>query len=508
MTPSVTALDTERFRAVIAGRLGLHFDRSKLGMLTDVLRRRMTACGLSAPRYLAGLERDRFDDDVGPLSQELTVAETYFFRNTDQFHAFRDIALPDRMSADTGGRRLRILSAGCASGEEAYSVGIFLRDALDSSWDATVLGVDVNPAVVRQAKRARYSTWALRETPHEVQQRCFRPDGREFVLDEAMRSAVTFEARNLAQDDSQFWKADSYDVVFFRNVVMYFTHAPAQSVVARIARALKPGGYLFLGHAETLRGLSAAFHLRHTHETFYYQRKDQLESPARSWTTGAQSPRLDRAAVDSGDTADTWVEAIGRATARVECLTGSVQPSASLVAGSTAAEAAPAWDLGEAFDLLREERFTEASELVRHLPPESRRDPDVLLLSAVLHTNGGRWSEAEQASLRLLDLDELSAGAHYLLALCREGALDRSGALHHDHVAVYLDPGFAMPHLHLGLLARRAGDRAAAQRALGQALPLLQREDGSRLLLFGGGFNRETLVALCRTELVGCGGHP
>jgi chemotaxis protein methyltransferase CheR len=157
---------------------------------------------------------------------------------------------------------------------------------------------------------------------------------------------------------------------------------------------------------------------------------------------------------------------------------------------------------------LREERFTEALEMMQRFPPESGRDPDVLLLSAALQTHRGRLTEAEAVCQRLLDVDELSAGAHYLLALCREGAGDRTSAVYHDQVAIYLDPGFAMPHLHLGLLARRAGDRAAAQRELGQALLLLQREEGSRLLLFGGGFGRDTLVALCRTELVACGGTP
>ena len=81
-------------------------------------------------------------------------------------------------------------------------------------------------------------------------------------------------------------------------------------------------------------------------------------------------------------------------------------------------------------------------------------------------------------------------------------------AVEHDQVAVYLDQGFAMPRLHLGLLARRAGDAITARRELGQALPLLQREDSSRLLLFGGGFSRDALVALCRAELVAVGGTP
>jgi chemotaxis protein methyltransferase CheR len=155
---------------------------------------------------------------------------------------------------------------------------------------------------------------------------------------------------------------------------------------------------------------------------------------------------------------------------------------------------------------LREERFTEALEMMQGLPPESGRDPDVLLLRAALQTHRGRLTDAEDACKRLLDVDELSAGAHYLLALCREGAGDQTSAVSHDQVAIYLDPSFAMPHLHLGLLARRTADWATAQRELGHALVLLQREDSSRLLLFGGGFGRETLMAVCRTELLTCGG--
>jgi chemotaxis protein methyltransferase CheR len=128
-------------------------------------------------------------------------------------------------------------------------------------------------------------------------------------------------------------------------------------------------------------------------------------------------------------------------------------------------------------------------------------DPEALLLRAALLTHSGQLDVAERMCAELLELDELNAGAHYLLALCREGAGDRAAAIDHDQVAVYLDPAFAMPRLHMGLLARRAGQRAVARRELGLALPLLQREDAARLLLFGGGFNRDTLAALCRAEL-------
>jgi chemotaxis protein methyltransferase CheR len=101
----------------------------------------------------------------------------------------------------------------------------------------------------------------------------------------------------------------------------------------------------------------------------------------------------------------------------------------------------------------------------------------------------------------------MSAGAHYLLALCREGARDLKGAAEQDQIAAYLDPGFAMPRLHLGLMARREGQRENARRQLRQAYTLLHQEDASRLLLFGGGFSREMLVTLCREELAASGGQ-
>jgi chemotaxis protein methyltransferase CheR len=142
------------------------------------------------------------------------------------------------------------------------------------------------------------------------------------------------------------------------------------------------------------------------------------------------------------------------------------------------------------------------------LPPASRSDPDVLLLRALVLTSGRDLRRAEEACRELIAADELNAGAHYVMALCREHAGDRPAAVDHDRSAAYLDPDFAMPRLHLGLMARRAGDLDGARRDLSEALRLLAREDPSRILLFGGGFSREALAALCRDELRACGGTP
>jgi chemotaxis protein methyltransferase CheR len=161
-----------------------------------------------------------------------------------------------------------------------------------------------------------------------------------------------------------------------------------------------------------------------------------------------------------------------------------------------------------ALELLKQERFSDALDLLACVPADSGQDPDVLLLRAALLTHSGQLSAAESVSARLLERDEMNTGAHYLLALCRESAGDRERALDHDRSAIYLDPGFAMPRLHLGLMARRAHNWEEARQELGQALLLLKREDASRLLLFGGGFGREALIALCRAELLSAGGLP
>jgi chemotaxis protein methyltransferase CheR len=152
-------------------------------------------------------------------------------------------------------------------------------------------------------------------------------------------------------------------------------------------------------------------------------------------------------------------------------------------------------------ELLGTERFEEAMESLRRLPQDSARDPDALLLRAALLTNMGKRSEAETVCRELLASDDLNSGAHYLMALCREHANDFAAAEEHDLAAIHLDPFFAMPWLHRGLMAKRRGDPEASLRHLEHALTLLTREDPSRILMFGGGFGREALIQLCRIEI-------
>jgi chemotaxis protein methyltransferase CheR len=504
MSSQATSQDVLRFRAAITHRIGLQFDDARLGFLGEVLQRRLDKLGQSSEDYLRGLEREPLNGETTALARELTVGETYFFRNIEQFRALAEVALLERMSSAQGTRTLRLLSAACASGEEAYSMAIVARETItDPSWQVMIRAVDLNPAALEKSQRARYTPWALRETPMETQSRWFRPDGRDLVLDETIRSAVTFGAANLGSEDPTLWLPATYDVVFCRNVLMYFSAEQMRAVIERIAQSLAPGGFLFLGHAETLRGISDEFHLRHTHGTFYYERK-ALAGRCRDPRMVQPQPRQGTALAAPAAPNDAWFHAICRATERVAALVPPQDRCNAALPSGPRRE----WDTAVALDLLRNERYADALRHVRAGPAEAERDPGVLLLEATLLAHSGQVAAAEEVCRRLLLIDELDAGAHYVLGHCREQAGDTDGAGEHYRVAAYLDPEFAMPHLHLGLMARRAGERNVARRELAQALVLLKREAASRLLLFGGGFGRKALTALCESALKDCGARP
>src|ERR1017187_10185200 len=304
MTPLLDRTGLEQFRTIVARRLGLQYEDGKLDYLAEIVRRRMELVG--SARFESYLER--------------LISSP---KGSDEFRAFAEIVLPERIRANTREKRLRILSAGCASGEEPYSLAVVVREALPDlgNWDVKIIGIDVNPAVLAKATQARYSAWSLRATSEDAKRRYFRADGPDFVLDPAIQKMVTFEERNLVDEDPLFWQSLACDVVFCRNVLMYFTPDKARDVVRRISQALLPSGFFFLGHAESLRGLTHEFHLCHTHDTFYYRRRDAPEA-AVTTATWVSSPReqADDSLPAVVESTASWVDVIQRAAERIATL--------------------------------------------------------------------------------------------------------------------------------------------------------------------------------------------
>lgn len=459
--------------------------------LLALARERVAPSGAATlERYLELLGRADGRVELGHLAGAVTIGETYFFRNAAQLAAFAEVMLPERLAAHA--EELQLLSAGCSTGEEPYTLAILCRERLRRlapGRRAAITAVDVSAASLERARRAVYSDWALRQVEPEVRAREFRRVEREWHLGPGPRELVTFEARNLVAEEPDLWRPGRFDVVFFRNVGMYFAPGVLRDVVARIARALRPGGFLVLGDAETLRGVSTDFDLCHTHDAFYYRRRAstrELPRPAPAPTPPGGVPR---ALADPPAPDEAWVDSIRGAHERIQAL--AERPRA--------AGAAPApWDLAPVLELVRQDRLQEAHAALDALPAPARLDRDVRLLRAVVLTNRGLLAEAEAECVALLADDGLHAGARYLRALCREHQGDLAGAAEEDRAAAHLDPTFAMPRLHLALLARRRGAIAEAARDLAHAEDLLEREEPARILLFGGGFTRDALLAMCR----------
>ncbi len=457
--------ELRRFRDLLATWLGWTFDDGDSDQLSRLLGERAAEHRLSRGDYLDRLGARAWTAEITELIERLSITETYFFRHGEQFRALREAALPERVAARSAQRVLRMLSVACSSGEEAYSLAIAGRQVRpDPDWLINVVGIDNNPAVLRKAEIGHYSAWSLRETPDTVRRTWFRQvDGGYRVADDARR-LVQFRRHNVAEPDDDLWRSGQYDVIFCRNLLMYLTADVASALVGRMTSALAPGGFLFLGHTDSLGSAPPGLELRNSHSTFYYRR---LGEPAPASRPAPAEPAAAAAAV----------------------------PAVVPVPNDEVHNRAVA--------LLRDERFADALALITAdgTGPPSPRDA---LLHGVLLAQTGRLDEAITHARRLIDADGLRADAHQLLALCLEEAAPADEAIAQYRLAAYLDPGFALARLRLGQLARRRGDDRTAAGELARALDLLAQEADERIILFGGGFGRLSLTMLCRSELDAC----
>ncbi len=507
----VNALDVQKFAQAVQERFGLQFESTRRGELAALLTERVKAARApSASEYLVRLPFAA--DEWQHIAGRLTVPETYFFRVPEHFEAFASQVVPERMRERAAARTLRFASLGCASGEEPYSLAIVLRERFPEleDWEVEITGFDVSRKALEKARTAVYTAWSLRALG-EGRRRYFRHAKEGYHLRPEITAAVKFQRANIL--DLNRLAPGRYDAIFFRNVLIYFAPAAAGVALRSISHLLAPGGYLFLGTAENLRGISHDYTLVHAHEAFYYRRRAKLSAAGESERAlelaEFASPLMEPEAASQATApfpaelpADTtWVELIQSASERI----GNLAQAAHRRKKPSRSSSQHLRAVQQAMQMLAEERFAEGLKALESLPPQEA-DADVHVLRAVLLTNSGNIGEAKRACEQVLGLDDLNAGAHYLMALCREQEGDIAVAVEHDQMAAYLDPAFSMPHLHRAMMERRRGRVAEACRALEHALVLLAREDAARLLLFGGGFSRDGLLHLCERELLACRG--
>jgi chemotaxis protein methyltransferase CheR len=272
--PRLTEDEFRLLREVVEDHCGIWFRDDLLYLLERRLTPRLEVLGLGSfsayHRYL------RFDPsrhtELESAVDLLTTNETYFWREPQQLRAFEREILPLLATSLEPERRLRILSAGCSTGEEAYTVASILRDSgRFTGWQLEVIGVDISRRVVDAARVGAYRDHAFRSAESERMRRWFRFRGGRWLVEDEIRRLVRFEQANLV-DPRGLAGLGKVDVVFCRNVMIYFDVPARQRVLRGFHRALREGGFLLLGHAESLLNASADFELFHLEEELVYRK--------------------------------------------------------------------------------------------------------------------------------------------------------------------------------------------------------------------------------------------
>jgi len=270
-----------RLRDLIHDRTGLWFEERKFAFLQARVLRCMKEVGAETLRDYFRLLRygDPGGDKFQRLVETLTVNETYFFREYPQLQAFANEALPqiaDR-KRDQQDYRLSVWCAACSTGEEAYTLAIILDACLDdaSRWSIRLLATDIDTRALEAAQRGVYGDRAVKDVPEVYYRKYFvYRDGHHCICD-SIKHKVTFRQVNLF-DRQVMRRQRGFDFIFCRNVLIYFNDVSRKQVLADFYDALLPGGFIFLGHSESVGRISAAFSPVRLGKTIGYRRPFSL----------------------------------------------------------------------------------------------------------------------------------------------------------------------------------------------------------------------------------------
>lgn len=278
ITPDIP-MSSEEFRLLrdlVYQYCGIHFSEDSKYLLEKRLGKRLQHHRLKnfkdyyyLLRYNAQKEQEMME-----LINLLTTNETYFFREEFQLRSFTEEILPElkaRKEAN-GDRRLRIWSAGCSTGEEPYTIAMLILDLPEfRDWQIEIIGTDISQRVLQIARKGVYGESSFRSTPEDYRKRFFHPADGKLRIDDRVKNLVSISHLNLF-DGPRVSLLGRLDVIFCRNVIIYFDLPAKKRVIDSFHQRLKPEGFLLLGHSESLMNISTAFKLRHFVHDMVYQK--------------------------------------------------------------------------------------------------------------------------------------------------------------------------------------------------------------------------------------------
>ena len=479
--PSLTDEQFRRFRDLIARRSGIYIHAADRDALRGHLLARMDQCGTTSfADYLRRLGSSPEDWEFHELLNLITIQETYFFRDQAQFMALQRYVLPEFLKAKAGtGEPLRIWSAGCSTGEEPYTIAMVLAETFAGAAcpPPYILATDVSQGALAVARRGIYGERSLRGTPETYSGRFFTRAGEAYILNEGIKGMVEFRPFNLMNTPYPGADGPGWDVIFCRNVTIYFKPESTKAVVRRFYETLGEGGYLFTGFAESLRYLSKDFLTVQVGGVFLYQRN--AAGCDRALERRTRVGRRRRASV--------------RAPQRAQGLQAGPmndpEPASGREVHSRARELVDAGLPDQAGQLL-------ASELEHSSPPET-----ALLLQAEILLNQGCAADAAVLCEKVIRCEPLSVAGHFLLGIIHRTLEEEDQAVEMFKRVVYLSPQHALARFHLGELYARRNQREGARREYANALRLLQERSDALDERFAGGFSAGLLIDTCRSRV-------
>ncbi|WP_152609795.1 protein-glutamate O-methyltransferase CheR [Geobacter sp. OR-1] len=273
-------MSDEEFRLIrdlVYNHCGMFFASDAKYLLEKRLSSRLAYHNLASYKdYYLLLKYDiRKEQEMSDLMDVLTTNETYFFREAFQLKAFTDEIVPEIVAAKSkkGDRSLRIWSAGCSTGEEPYTIAmLLLENPLLKDWRIEIIGTDISHRVLLQARKGVYGKGSFRATDAAYVEHYFREqEGGSYKIADQVRELVTISQLNLF-DHNRLALLGRMDIIFCRNVIIYFDQPAKKKVVEMFCQALYPGGFLLLGHSESLMNITTLFTLRHLKNDMVYQK--------------------------------------------------------------------------------------------------------------------------------------------------------------------------------------------------------------------------------------------
>jgi len=456
---------------LVAARTALHFPRERRSDLEYKVRSAAKELGFTDPEaFVQGLlSSSPTREQIEVMASHLTIGETFLWREPQVFAALREQILPDLIRArEQGNKSIRIWSAGCASGEEPYSIAIALRSLVFArdDWHITILATDINPRALQRAAAGEYGEWSFRNAPPWLKERYFsRQDNNRFEIVPDIRKMVTFAYLNLAEDTypSPLNNTNAMDIIFCRNVLMYFGPERARQVGQSLCHSLVEGGWLMVGASELSQVGFPQFSSVDFPGAIVYRKETRQPPPA----VASLPPAIPVHEAPSQPPAESTV---GPA-APPQHHGSEMAPAAESAAPQEAAYA-------RAAGLYAQGRY---AEVVENL--ERAQSPRCAALAVRALANQGKLAQALSACAMAIAANRLDPGLHYLSATILQEQNREGEAIGALKIALYLDPTLAPAHFALGNLLLRQGQARAAKKSFENALALLSARRPDDVLL-------------------------